>query len=389
MTETRQLPGRLPPDGSRSGPLTDVLGLPRPGEIGTEPAVTDKSLPQLARADAARLIAAAARAPSIHNTQPWRFRLSGNVVELHADLARQLHAVDPDGREMLVSCGGALFGLRLGLRRLGYVPEVSVLPDAARPSLVGRVWPVGTAPLTSHEAEMIAALPHRHTHRGPFAPGDVSRRLVAGLRMDAVAERADLVVIRQADQLSALIDLVTAAAAEQAGSQGIVAERDAWVRPAGIAVADGISARARVGPQADGDDLCASATDTDAAGLLRRLPQRDFGLAGTELPGGYPPSVTAVLTTDGDTRTDWIRAGQALHRVLLHAATRWVFASLQSQPLESPRLRAELRDRLALPGFPVLLLQFGRSNVSLAAARRPAAELGLTALHPGAGVDSL
>ena len=61
------------------------------------------------------LVAAAARAPSVHNTQPWRFRAGPDAVELWTDPRRKLRA-DPSGREMLISCGAALFGLRLVIR---------------------------------------------------------------------------------------------------------------------------------------------------------------------------------------------------------------------------------------------------------------------------------
>ena len=82
-----------------------------------------------------------------------------------------------------------------------------------------------------------------------------------------------------------------------------------------------------------------------------------------------------MLTTRGDTPADWVRAGQALHRLLLRAATRWVFASLQSQPLESATHRDELRTLLRVDGHPQLLLQFGRANTAPATPRRPLAEL--------------
>jgi len=78
----------------------------------------------------------------------------------------------------------------------------------------------------------------------------------------------------------------------------------------------------------------------------------------------------AVLVTGGDELADWLAAGQALHRVLLRAATRWVFASLQSQPLESPWHRSAVRQLLGLRGQPQMLLQFGRSNTALATPRR-------------------
>jgi hypothetical protein len=105
------------------------------------------------------------------------------------------------------------------------------------------------------------------------------------------------------------------------------------------------------------------------------LPQRDFGQQGSDQPGSVPPSATAVLITLGDTPTDWLQAGQALNRLLLRAATRWVFASLQSQPVGSPRHRQEVRDLLSLAGHPQLLLQFGPSNTAPATPRRPQAEL--------------
>ena len=85
--------------------------------------------------------------------------------------------------------------------------------------------------------------------------------------------------------------------------------------------------------------------------------------------------MTAVLLTPGDGRTDWLRAGQALHRLLLHAAGRWVFASLYSQPLEAAPIRALIRDRLGLPGAPQMLLQLGVAQTAHVTARRPPDEL--------------
>ena len=83
------------------------------------------------------LIATAARAPSVQNTQPWRFRVSEYAIELYADPGRKLQ-VDRAGREMLISCGAALYGLRLAVRSLGHLPAVELLPDPARLRLLAR-----------------------------------------------------------------------------------------------------------------------------------------------------------------------------------------------------------------------------------------------------------
>src|SRR5260370_7699088 len=113
-------------------------------------------------ADRARyLIATATRAPSVHNTQPWRFKVGPSAIELHCDPRRKLR-VDPAGREMLISCGAALFGLRLAVRSLGYQPVVELLPDPARLRLMARVMPRPADPITVLDPAILPALPHPH-----------------------------------------------------------------------------------------------------------------------------------------------------------------------------------------------------------------------------------
>ena len=311
--------------------------------------------------DVAAVIAMAARAPSLHNTQPWQFRVRGDVIELLADCSRQLRRLDPAGRELTISCGAALFGLRLGLRRLGYLAAVELLPDMAQPELLARVRPDGRATLTAEEAELVAAVPHRHTHRGPFTPGELPARLPTALQRDAAAEGNELITVDESSQIVALAGLVELAAADQRADAEIAAELSRWIRPAGSMARDGVPAAAR--------------TFATAGTFGARMPRRDFGAPGTEPADGAPPAVTAVLTTPGDSAADWLRAGMALQRVLLHAATRWVFASLQSQPLESPTRRSEVRNLLRLAGQPQMLLELGRANTALATPRRPHSEL--------------
>lgn len=317
--------------------------------------------------DVAYLVETAARAPSVHNTQPWKFRILGNAVELSADPGRKLHYQDPVGRELMISCGAALFGLRLGFRRLGFVPYTELLPDPARPWLAARIEPVSFAPLTRQEAELLAAVPHRHTHRGAFVPGEVAPRLRAAMRDDAAAEGSQLVLIDDDRQVATLTEHVRAAAADQQSSAEVRAELRAWALPAGSDRRDGVPASARIRPGWEPVER-------------GRLPQRDFGEPGIDLTDRTAQSATAVLTTAvlttaGDTVADWLRAGQALDRLLLHAASRWVFASLQSQPLEVPRHRAQIRTQLGLSGYPQMILQFGRANMAAPTARRPQAEL--------------
>ena len=103
--------------------------------------------------------------------------------------------MDPFGRELLISCGAALYGLRLAVRLLGYLPMVDVLPDAGQPDLLARVRVGYQVPPAQHDWAMLAAVPHRHTHRGPFSPEPIPAGLLHGLQHDAVAEGATLVLL--------------------------------------------------------------------------------------------------------------------------------------------------------------------------------------------------
>jgi len=311
------------------------------------------------------LIATAARAPSVHNTQPWRFHVSRYVIELYADPRRKLR-VDPIGREMIISCGAALFGLRLAVRSLGYLPEVELLPDP--PRLLARVRLGAETPMTDEERRMLQALPHRHTHRGPFDARPLPCGLLAGLQRDALAEGATLALVRRGLEYQRLADIVAAASRRQDLDPVAQAEVRRWVRAADSKARDGVPAQA----------CTARAFPEWADGECGRLRQRDFdqgrGL-GTLPAEGPSAAATAVLVTSGDRPADWLRAGQALHRLLAHAADRWVFASLYTQPMEAVAIRDLIRTRLGLPGAPQMLLQFGPARTTQATARRPPPEL--------------
>jgi nitroreductase len=134
--------------GSRPKTLTPVLAAGDHAGMGdSSDSVTGSTAgqAQVLAGHARFLIAAAARAPSVHNTQPWRFRISPGAVELRSDPRRKLRT-DPSGREMLISCGAALFGLRLAVRSLGYLPVTELLPDPAQLRLLARVRTGAAAP---------------------------------------------------------------------------------------------------------------------------------------------------------------------------------------------------------------------------------------------------
>ena len=328
----------------------------------TEANSNDNGATPILAAQAGFLIEVARRAPSLHNTQPWHFTVSGDAIELQADASRQL-LVDPDGREMIISCGAALYGLRLAVRSLGYLPEVELLPDPGGRRPLARVRLGPAVPVTADERKMLAAVPHRHTHRGPFEPGPLPAGLMARLQDDAQAEGATLTDIDPGPARQELMALLAVSGREQDRDPRSQAETWRWSRDATSPDRDGVPAHSF------------SAEPSRETG---RLPQRDFdlgrGLGLLPADGPAAPAM-AVLFTPGDSEEDWLNVGQALQRLLLHAASQWVFASLNTQLLEDVTTRALVRDRLALPGAPQMLLALGVSRTARATARRPADDL--------------
>ena len=287
-------------------------------------------------------------APSIHNTQPWRWSWNGEHFELHADTSRGLSAVDPNGRELVMSCGAALFNLRLALRKIGYDATIALLPDAHEPRFLARIVPSESSPATVLERREFAALLRRHTHRGGFDDEAISSALMVEMQSAAYDEGAQLAYLSDPGQRRHVLTLARAADRALVNDLDARAEVEEWTPTADSRRRDGVPPAAYAArPAVHVDDL----------------PQRDFDqnreLGTEEAPIDAAPGVIGVLITENDLEEDWLFAGQALERLLVVAAEHGAFAAIHSQLAEVPHLREELRRELCMPGFPQLLLRFG------------------------------
>src|SRR5690349_25066049 len=127
------------------------------------------------RPEVERAVSFGVRAPSIHNTQPWRWVYRSGVLELYADRSRQLPALDPDGRSVLLSCGAALELARLGFAASGWRTEVDRLPDAGEPDLLARIRPVAREAVDGSGVARAEAAERRHTGGCPVLPEPAAR----------------------------------------------------------------------------------------------------------------------------------------------------------------------------------------------------------------------
>jgi hypothetical protein len=309
------------------------------------------------------VVTAAVWAPSVHNTQPWRFTAGGQQISLHADAGRQLAVADPDGREMMISCGAALFTARLALRSLGYIPETSVLPDLAQPQLVARVSWQRRAARTEFEQRLFGQVRLRRTHRGGFDLVPLPPGLLAALREGAARYGAMLRIVADDGRRAALAAAIQTAERAQQLDCAYVREMARWVSPPGSARTDGVPATCY--------PARAEHTDPD-------FPGRDFAHGrGWGLPAlstaPWPRSagVAALLTTAHDRPLDWISAGQALQRILLTASSGGGAAALHTQPLELSWLRESIQAQLSDGAYPQMVLRFGTVTQAAASVRRP------------------
>jgi hypothetical protein len=323
------------------------------------------------RTVAETLAAAGGAAPSLHNAQPWRFRVDRDHVDVVLDRDRLLPVADPKGRQAHLGLGAAVLLLRLALTVQDRQVDVLLLPDPAEPDLVARLTAGDRQIAGDDDRRLFAAVAARRTVRTPFRPGFVPVPLQIGWRGAAEVEGADLRWVVAKGERIGVSALVTAAERLQQRDPAYLAELDRWT------ALERAEEGAGVPPSAFG--IAA------AAGHLAEFPLRDFaGGTRTDRPRHAGPAeehpFVTVLHTPGDQRVDWLRGGQALMRVLLAAAAEGHAASYLNQPLELPGLRQELRDELRLEGWPQLILRIGQPSGVLPpqAPRRPVRDLLLT-----------
>jgi hypothetical protein len=321
--------------------------------------VTTALPPQAERAQALRHAAVRATlAPSVHNIQPWRFVISYDTLEIYADWKRKLRFLDPTGRELLISCGCAVFNARAALASHGYDAVVERFPDPASPDLLARLRvpdePVEWLPL----GPLDGMIELRHSNRRRFADDPVPPALVHTLIGAATVENAILFpIIRPAHRL-ATARLSREADREEITNPAYRAELRAWTTQ-DPQRRDGVPSVAV--PHAD------AGSDDD-------VPIRDFDTHGM----GWLPSEThstmdqclLLLGTLNDEPAAWLRAGEALEHVLLEI-TRWGYAaSPMTQVIEIPSTRSRLRNALGLDMKPHVLLRVGRAPKTPASRRR-------------------
>lgn len=314
------------------------------------------------RASVETAVDIAGHAPSILNSQPWRWRLDGSVLDLYAEHSRRLAVTDPDGRLATVSCGAALHHVRAALAAEGWRVEVDRLPDPADPDHLARLTITGTVPITAAALREVQTIRVRRTDRRPVGDVPVDAGQLRALAAAAEAEGARLHILDRHGilELAGAASFAQRAEADDESWQAELAYWTGGTRPSGAGIPDYA--------------IPASPTQTT-------VPGRDFGHAGTMPVGAeHDKAATfAILYGDEDMPLGWLRAGEALSATWLAATALGISVLPMSATVELAATRATLRRLLSGVGEPYLVVRLGHADPDRACApyvpRLPAEQL--------------
>jgi nitroreductase len=304
-----------------------------------------------ARSDVERAVRFAVRAPSIHNTQPWRWLCRDGALELYADRTRQLPAMDPDGRAVLLSCGAALELARLGFTAAGWRTEVDRMPDPARPELMARIRPVDRSVVDPATVERAEAAERRHTDRRPFRPEPIAAETVDALLAVAVERDVYAYAVQRADEKLDLAVVFSWADSLELADPAYRAELAHWTRYPDANAPDGVPA---------------SAVPHVTPGALRHtdVPVRDFeaGITGAQELAEVideQPLYLVLFTLSDDPRARLL-AGEAYARISVEAERLGLASSAMTQAVDLPAVRERFRALMGWPDHPQMVLRVGR-----------------------------
>lgn len=282
-----------------------------------------------------RIVEVATRAPSVHNTQPWRWRASGHVLELFADRRYQLPEADPTGRDLIISCGAALHQAEVAAQALGWSVRVARFPDPVTPDLLACL-DLAPAPPPTDATDTLRLLQQRCTDRRRFTSWPVPDERLAHLAQIATQAGTRAVALTDVSERFRAERLILQATAQQREMPGMVSEQVAWRDRSAV---DGIPSAvlpARTWPPAP---------------HTHRFDDGDLEDTG-ERPVEGSDGLIAIFDTADDPQA-WLRAGEGLSALWLAATAGGLSIVPLSQVIEVPDARSafqyEVFDGLARP----------------------------------------
>jgi hypothetical protein len=304
-------------------------------------------------------------APSTYNTQPWHFRIVKNKVYIYGDRRHALPVVDPDDRELTISCATALFSLRLAIRYFGYDSTTDILPSSDGEYCVATVK-LGAKidEAEQSEKDQFKALLKRHTNRGVFADKVIPEDSLKRIQKAATSEGAWLHVCDDIEQRNVL-RMIAEADHIQTGDKHFRRELAAWTDQRRALSNDGLP---NLGLSYD------EVINSLAPCITRRFAVKGKQTASNEeLNNGTP--ILAILGTNKGGSVERVKAGQAYMKTWLQAEVEGLSISSLNQVCEVPSLRLRLHDELTSGTRAQVVMRIGYGGKPSFSPRRPIEEV--------------
>ena len=294
-----------------------------------------------------RIVELGCRAPSVHNTQPWRWRIDDNRIELRADRGRRLRVSDPDGRNLTISCGAALHHIQVAAAGLGRQALVERLPDPRDTDLLAVIDVGEPRTATPSDPDLLDALEQRVTDRRRFTSWPVPPERLDDLASLAQRWAARVLPLTGTAARAITEKLVDEAIEAQQLDPRFAAEQESWVAHSTV----------------DGVPPSALPRQTHPAERRDRFERRTEPV----------PSHGVVEATDGilaictahDTPLAWLDAGETLSALWLRATQAGFSLVPLSQVIEVEETRSELILKVFFDmAKPQLLVRIGWQEVT-------------------------
>ncbi len=295
----------------------------------------------------------ARRAPSLHNTQPWRFVLDRTeTLRLLLDGSRSARSADPDGRQALIGNGAILDHVQMAADALGWRSRVTAFPDPNHPSVLATLAFEPAALISDGQRSRAEAIDRRATHRLPMAaPPDWD--VFVPVVTDLLGHHDVRIVQMTGERLSAVQRASRIATAQRTYDWRYHAELAWWT---------------------------SSTTDDDGIPLETLPSTREDGMVARAFPtprltahtAGHPDHAEVVaLCTPADDPSDHLECGRALSALLVEATVWGLASNVVSHLTEMPSSRAVLADAISDGWVPQILVRVGESDRDLMLPRTP------------------
>ncbi|MFB3924115.1 MAG: hypothetical protein ACE145_20525 [Terriglobia bacterium] len=316
----------------------------------------------ISRQELVELVRLASLAPSLHNSQPWKFLLQDCTIKIYPDFTRRLPVEDPDDHALFISLGCALENLLIAARHMRFVPEVDYNLNTEPHDCLTVLLRRGS---TEVEAPLFKAIPERQTTWGGYGRQRVPLGHLKELMRATEREGVYAWLLVEKEDIDPVIELARESTRIQFARKDFLRELTSWIR----------FNRGEVEAHQDGLTYAALGMPSVPRWLGKLLIN---ALAVAEWQVRQcgklirTSSAMLVFTARENNKISWVQTGRSLERMALAATSLGIRYALVNAPCQVLYVRKQLQRHLGLTeDHPLLLVRVGYAHPMPRSPRRP------------------